>query len=66
MRNNEIKNYKGYTITKVNGRKFMVGGSMRYYATYDDAKYEIDCWVAEDKALKGIDDYVRGTLGGYM
>jgi len=66
MRNGEIKNYRGKTITKVNGKCWMVPGYLVYFDSYYAAKDAIDAACAEDEALAGIDDYVKNVCGGYM
>lgn len=66
MRNGEFKIYRGKKITKINGKKFAVGGYLVYFDTYQDAKTAIDADAAEDKALREIDDYVKNVLGGYL
>ena len=63
MNNGEIKNYKGATIKKVNGKTWLLNN--RPVAGYDEAKKMIDIEDLESKALDEIDDYVT-DLGGWL
>ena len=66
MRNNEVKRYKGYTIRKEREGLYFIGGFMDSFSTWAEAKEAIDAAVAEDKALKDAEDYVRDVIGGYL
>lgn len=66
MKNGENKNYKGYTIKKENGHRYLVGGFISIFTCYSDAKEAIDAAEAEDKALTEAEQYVQEVCGGWM
>ena len=66
MTNGESKIYRGCTIKKENGRRFLVGGFMTIFTCYADAKDAIDAASAEEKALTDAEDYVQTVCGGWL
>jgi len=66
MKNGESRNYKGYTIKKENGRRYLVGGFITVFTCYLDAKEAIDAAEAEDKALAEAEQYVQEVCGGWL
>lgn len=64
MKNGEYKIYKGATITKVSGGRWLLNG--REVESYEEAKREVDFSFAEDNALRQIDDYVVDVVGGWF
>lgn len=66
MRNNEVKNYKGYTIKKENNNSFIVNGFLVKFKSYDEAKKAIDETIAEEQALDDIEEYVQNVCGGWL
>ena len=66
MKNNEIRNYKGYTIRKEREGLYFIGGFMDVYSSWAEAKDAVDAAAAEDKALAEAEDYVQNVLGGWM
>ena len=65
MKNGQSKIYRGYTITKVSGRIYKVGGFITLFDCYAAAKDAIDAAEAEDKALADAERYVQ-SLGGWL
>ena len=66
MRNNEVKNYKGYTIKKENNNSFIVSGFLAKFKSYDEAKKAIDETIAEEQALDDVEEYVQNVCGGWL
>lgn len=66
MKNGEVKEYKGCEIRKHTGTKYTVGGCMRIFTSYAEAKDEIDAWENEEKALAEAERYVQEVLGGWL
>ena len=66
MRNNEVKNYKGYTIKKENNNSFIVNGFLVKFKSYDEAKKAIDETIAEEQALDDVEEYVQNVCGGWL
>ena len=66
MRNNEVKNYKGYTIKKENNNSFIVNGFLSKFKSYDEAKKAIAETIAEEKALDDVEEYVQNVCGGWL
>lgn len=64
MKNGEFIIYRGYKITKVTGKDFVVGN--KHYNTYFDAQRDIDIDIAEENALRNIDNYVSDICGGWL
>lgn len=66
MKNNEVKNYKGYTIKKESNDSFIVNGFLNKFKSYNNAKIAIDETIAEEKALDEVEEYVQNVCGGWL
>lgn len=65
MRNGETKLYRGKSIKKISGTRYIVPGYLGYFGSYYEAKDAIDAADAEDKALDAIAERIK-LLGGYL
>lgn len=63
MKNNDIVNYRGYQIKKINGADYQCGSN--HYKTYREAQQSVDTEIEEEQAMKQIDNYVFSHFGGW-